>query len=158
MLALEAGKVDLPAETEWARLERLSEGSVRRLVQLASTGGLKIQEQTLDLVRSLPRIEWSKAHVLIDEVAANGADVKLEAFFDNLLGTLARMVRAGATGRGDPEDARLAAKLIQPDALASWAELWETIAREKVTAMGLNLDRKALVLDTLVKLEARARG
>ncbi len=156
--ALEAAGLPVPAGAEWPRLERLAQGSVRRLVRLASTGGLKVYEQTHALVRDLPQIDWAMGHALADEVGAHAAETKLEAFFDHLLGLVARLVRAAATGSGDADEVALARRLIRPDTLASWAELWETIAREKATTLALNLDRKALVLDTLVRLETRARS
>ncbi len=48
-------------------------------------------------------------------------------------------------------------KLIPAGRLASWAELWETIAREKSEAQALNLDRKTLILETFARLETLGR-
>ncbi len=42
--------------------------------------------------------------------------------------------------------------------LATYAQLWETLVRDKADAEALNLDRKSLILDTLSRLEAAARG
>ena len=42
--------------------------------------------------------------------------------------------------------------------LATWAELWETVVREKGDALALNLDRKSLILDTFRRIEMAARG
>jgi DNA polymerase-3 subunit delta' len=52
----------------------------------------------------------------------------------------------------------LARRLIGPDRLATFASLWETLAREKADATSLNLDRKALIVTSFVRLEAACRG
>jgi DNA polymerase-3 subunit delta' len=41
--------------------------------------------------------------------------------------------------------------------LASFAALWERIGREKTDTLGLNLDRKAFVLETFAGLAAAAQ-
>jgi len=154
---LDAGGVAHPAKEDWPRLERLSAGSVRRFVQLASTGGLKLYEQVLSLVGALPRVDWAHAYALAEEAGAYGADAKIEAVFEHLLDLLSRLIRTGATGEGEAGELELAQRLISPGTIAAWAELWETIGREKSTALALNLDRKALVIDTIMRLEAIAR-
>jgi DNA polymerase-3 subunit delta' len=97
-------------------------------------------------------------HALADELAPAAAEQRLELFFELLLGLLARTVRAAATGAGMPEEVKFADRLGGHGRLASMAELWETLAREKAEAAALNLDRKSLVLGTFARLEAAARS
>jgi DNA polymerase-3 subunit delta' len=52
----------------------------------------------------------------------------------------------------------VANRLGQGPKLAAFAQLWETLSREKADAAALNLDRKSLILDTLSRLEAAAKG
>ena len=73
-------------------------------------------------------------------------------FYDLLLRTLARMVADRARGLAEGPEAQLAARLIPEARLATWAELWETVVREKSVAMALNLDRKSLILDTFSRI------
>jgi len=52
----------------------------------------------------------------------------------------------------------MARKLIPAGRLASWAELWETIVRDKAETLALNLDRRMLILDTLARVERTAEA
>jgi DNA polymerase III subunit delta' len=149
----------LPAPSEWAILERLSEGSVRRLLGLRGGGGIGLYKRLNDLVGALPKLDWTAIHTLSDELGGTAAEQKFELFFELLLALLARLIRARAGGPGtEPEDATLATKLIPEGSLATWAELWETIVAEKADAMLLNLDRKSLILGVFQRIEAASRG
>lgn len=149
----------LPAPSEWAILERLAEGSVRRLLGLRSGGGIALYKRLTDLVGALPKVDWPVIHTLSDELGGTAAEQRFELFFELLLALLARLIRARAGGIGsDAEDAKLATRIIPDGSLATWAELWETIVAEKADAMLLNLDRKSLIVGIFQRLEAAARG
>jgi DNA polymerase III subunit delta' len=147
-----------PQAAEWPALERLAEGSVRRALALLASGGLELNARLLGLLAGLPAVDWTQVHGLAEELAPSAAEQRLELFFELLLGLLARLVRAAATGAGDPEEMKLVDRLCAAGRLASMAELWETLAREKAEALELNLDRKSLVLGTFSRLETAARG
>ncbi|MDX2289586.1 MAG: DNA polymerase III subunit delta' [Hyphomicrobiaceae bacterium] len=160
--AFAAAGRDPPPDAEWSRLATLSGGSVRRLVGLYSAGGLDLDSALDRLFAGLPGVDQPAAHALADKISPAAAEERFGLFFDLLLDRLARLVRARALGpRGDgqvdPADTELAARLIAEGELATWAALWETLTREKAETLALNLDRKALILDTLSRLEAVAR-
>lgn len=149
----------LPAPSEWAILERLAEGSVRRLLGLRSGGGIALYKRLSDLVGALPKLDWAAIHAISDELGGTAAEQRFELFFDLLLTLLERLIRARAGAAGaDPEDVALAMRLIPEGSLATWAELWETIVREKADTLLLNLDRKSLIVGTFQRLEAAARS
>lgn len=149
----------LPAPSEWAILERLSEGSVRRLLGLRGGGGIALYNRLNDLVGSLPKLDWAAIHILSDELGGTAAEQRFELFFELLLALISRLVRARAGAAGcAPDDVALANRLIAEGSLARWAELWETIVVEKADAMLLNLDRKSLILGTFQRIEAAARA
>ncbi len=158
MKAMEHSDGEPPGASDWVRLLALSEGSVRRLLLLWTGDGLKLGERLQKLFQGLPVVDWSLVHTLGDELGSGAAVQKFEMFFDLLLQLLARMVRARARGLADSAEGRLAARLIPEARLATWAELWETVVREKGDAMALNLDRKSLILDTFRRIEMAARG
>ena len=93
---------------------------------------------------------------------APGADQRFEQFYTQLLDLVGRLVRARAvgleSGEGDSEDGRTAARVIPAHGLATWAELWETLHAKKAETFALNLDRKALILETVARMQAAARG
>lgn len=156
--ALAAAETAPPAETDWRTLEALAEGSVRRLLELSATDGLSLYRRIETLIQGLPRIDWQLAHTLSEELGSTAADARFTLFFDLLLGLIARLVRAGAGGAGNEDDMALSRKLIPADRLASWAELWETIVRDKAETLALNLDRRMLILDTLARLQRTAEA
>ncbi len=156
--ALAAAETAPPAETDWRTLEALAEGSVRRLLELSAADGLSLYRRIEGLFQSLPRIDWQVAHALGEELGSTAADSRFTLFFDLLLGLIARLVRSAASSTGSPDDMALARKLIPAGRLASWAELWETIVRDKAETLALNLDRRMLILDTLARVERTAEA
>jgi DNA polymerase-3 subunit delta' len=147
-----------PDAGEWTRLVALSEGSVRRALTLWLGDGLKLDQRLESLFAGLPTVDWQAVHALADELASQAAAERFEMFFDLLLKLVARLVRAGAGLGGEAGPARLAARLVPEARLATWAELWETIAREKSETQALNLDRKSLILQTFSRIGSAARA
>lgn len=156
--ALAAGERAVPQTGDWPILERLAEGSVRRALALIASNGLELNARLFGLLAGLPALDWPQVHALADELAPAAAEQRLELFFELLLGLLARLVRAAATGAGESAEAEIVDRLCAEGRLASIAELWETLAREKAEALELNLDRKSLVLGTFSRLEEAARS
>ena len=154
--AIAAADVDAPAQSDWPKLERLAEGSVGRLLGLWHAGGLDLYERIARLTAGLPRIDWRAAHALSDELQPAAAQPRFELFFELLSTELARLIRAQAAGEGGTEEQELARRLIGEERLASFAGLWERIGRSKAETLALNLDRKALVLETIGALAAAA--
>ena len=156
--AIEAEGGKPPAEADWPVLQRLSAGSVRRLLNLSANGGLALNETISKHLADLPKIDFTALHTLADKLAPAAAEQQFELFFELLAGTLSRLIRAAASGQGDRGDVALAARLIGAARLATFAVLWETIVREKAEAQALNLDRKTLILDTFARLERASRS
>jgi DNA polymerase-3 subunit delta' len=159
--AMRAAGVDRPKPEEWLQLERLADGSVRTLLQLAD-GGVDLYRRIAQVLARLPAVDWPAAHVLADQLATDAQEQRFETWFSLLLGALARLVRLRASGQsrtegGTDAELALAARLIAQDRLPAWAELWQAIVTDKADADELNLDRKALILRILARLEAAAR-
>lgn len=155
--ALAAADMQSPEAAQWGQLERLSEGSVRRVLQLAASGGLELYARIEGIFSQLPKVDWPSAHTLADSLALGAQEQRFEAFFDLFLDTLAQLTRMRATGQGMPEELSLAGRLIPEARLPHWASLWEAIQRDKADADELNLDRKALIMRSLARLEVAAK-
>lgn len=147
-----------PESRAWPVLERLAEGSVRRVLQLSAGKGLELHERISALLSALPRVDWAAVHSLSDELAGTANGPRFELFYDLLLGLTSRLIRARATGEGAPDDVALAVRLVAEDAISAWADLWEKIARDKAEAVSLNLDRKTLILEVFSGLAKAARA
>ena len=154
--ALRAAEQAIPDEAQWPILLQAAEGSVADLLRLASDDGIALSGKVDQVFGNLTRPNWPAMHQLSDEFAAVSAGDKFEAFIDLLLARLARTVRAAATRQGEPIDLETARRLGTDGDLASWAELWETLIREKASQGALNLDRKAFVLDCVARLSRLA--
>ncbi len=146
-----------PAPSEWERLERLAGGSVRRLLSLHAARGLALFDRVSALVSALPKVDWGAVHALGDEIGSPAAEQRYELFFELLMDHLARLIRARAAGDAADGDRALAQRLIGEGQLATWAGLWERVAADKADVAALNLDRKSLILETFVRLEAASR-
>jgi DNA polymerase-3 subunit delta' len=137
-------------------MEPLADGSVRRLLELSDGTGAKLHERIQAILSALPKIDWGAAHVLADDLGSPAADQRFETFFTVLLSVLAKAIRDAAAGEGASRGGAPAAWSIPPERAPVWADLWETIGREKEEAVELNLDRRALILSTLSRLAAAA--
>lgn len=158
LAALAVTEAEPPGAGEWTRLVALSEGSVRRSLTLWLGEGLKLDSRLVQLMGGLPAVDWTAVHALADEISSAAAAERFEMFYDLLLKMLSRLVRAAAGLPAAEADSRLAGRLIAEGRLATWAELWETVAREKSEAQALNLDRKSLILQTFGRIGAASRG
>lgn len=154
--ALEAASMTVPDAASWPRLEHLAGGSVRQALALIGSDGLELYGRIESLLARLPKLDWGAVHGLADALSGAANAQRFETFFELLLALLARLVRAKATGEGAADDVSLAQRIIADHRLATWAELWETIVRDKAEVQTLNLDRKALILGTLARLEQAA--
>ena len=154
--AFEGAGLAPPDAISWPALVRLAEGRVGRLLSLQGAGGLELNALIGKLVASAPRIDWRAVHALSDELQPTAAQARFELFYQLLLDYLARLIRAQGAGEGEKQDREAAARLIGEGRLASFAALWERIGREKTDALALNLDRKALILETFADLAAAA--
>jgi DNA polymerase-3 subunit delta' len=153
-----AGK-PVPEAHVWEPLLPLAEGSVGRFLTLLGGGGLALHTRIDSILNGLPnKLDLRTVHSLADELQPAAQDRKFEVFFDLYQSALARLIAIQATGKGPERDVALARRLIGPERLATFAELWETTARDKADATALNLDRKSLILGTFARLEAASRG
>lgn len=147
-----------PQPSDWEALARLSGGSVRRVLALHAAKGLVLADKVSALLGRLPAVDWGAVHALADELSGQAADQRYELFFELTMDAMARLIKAQARGEGAPEDVTLAARLIGPARLATWAAVWERVAADKAETAALNLDRRAFLLDTFQRLEGAARA
>jgi len=153
--------VESPGQQEWQRLMGLSGGSVRRFLALATKDGASLSRRIDQLFDGLnmargAQTNWVEVHALADELGGVAALQKFETFYELLTSRISKIVKARAMNDLGGADGQLAARLINPERVASWAELWETIVRDKALVLALNLDRKAFILETVARLDQAA--
>ena len=155
---LAAHKPELAA-SDRAALARLAEGSIGRALALSEAGGLDLYRKLMAVLATLPRLDLKAAMAFADSVTRKGEDDAWDTATGLLVWWLARLVRGLAEGR-QPADiaggegavvARLAA--LQPG-LDRWLEVWEKAAQLFARADAANLDRKQVMLNALLSIEA----
>ena len=148
------------ADADRAALARLAEGSIGRALDLAEAGGLALYRDLMGLLGTLPRLDVVAAHGLGDKLARKGADTAYYAVTDLLVWWLARFARSLARGAIPPEvvpgEAALMQRLARDRGLDRWVEVWEKVNRLFARAESANLDRKQVVLNALLTVEAAA--
>jgi DNA polymerase-3 subunit delta' len=139
-----------------AKALSLSQGSVRRTLELVSNEGIDLYDEIAASLAVLPEIDGTRLHRQAERLA--GDPDRLDLYLSLLLGVIERLIRVIATGEGATQDEKkLAARLVSPANLADWAAAWEAISEAKAETQALNLDRSLLVLDTWFKLQTLAR-
>jgi DNA polymerase-3 subunit delta' len=148
------------AETDRVALARLAEGSIGRALDLASAGGLHLYRDMIGLLLTLPRLDMVAAHGLADRLMRKGDDVAYYALTELLVWWLARLARGLARGQLPPEvvpgEGDLMMRLARERGLDRWLEVWEKVNRLFARAESANLDRKQVVLNALLTVEAAA--
>ena len=148
-----------PADDQLDTLLSLGMGSPRRTLQLLEGGGLTLFEAIVTLLESLPRLDRQALHKLLSLTSARDG-LAYDMAFDLLEDILAEGVRARSAG---PDAKQRFPRLprflshVEPDNLADWAELWETIREARSETERLNLDKAALTITAFEKLQRLAQ-
>jgi DNA polymerase-3 subunit delta' len=137
----------------------LSQGSVRRALELLLGDGIALYRDLVTAFGKLPELDGSDLYKLADRLGGPSDAERFELFFSLLLGLLERLIRTAATGEGAiGAETALARLLIGRNDLSPWVEAWEAIGLAKEDAISLNLDRSLLVLETFLRLQQAARA
>jgi DNA polymerase-3 subunit delta' len=151
------------AADERTALARLADGSVGRALELARAGGLELYRGMVDLLAALPGMDIMAAHAFADHVArrTEGGDNDYRTVAFLLDWWLMSLIRHGAAGEGHaPLVARetgLRERLLGAASVDRWMQAWEKITRLFARADTINLDRKQVVLGSLLELQAATR-
>jgi len=162
LAALERDEREVDAETLAVALD-LSQGSVRRALELVTGEGIALHREIVGAFARLPDIDAEIMHKLAERLRGGmfgfGDSEQLRLFVSLLLGLVERMIREAATGEGAiGEEKALANRLVDGATLPQWVEAWEAIGRAKADVASLNLDRGLFVVETFRRLQQAARG
>lgn len=143
-------------------LAELSGGSVGEAIRILSDDGLALYAQLMAVMSGLPAMDRPRLRALADSVAGRGNEARFDLLVRLVDMAMARVARAGASGKPLPEAATGEAALIArlaPDAAAArrWAELAADLGARARQGRAVNLDPAALVLDMFLRMENAAR-
>jgi DNA polymerase III subunit delta' len=142
-------------------LAELAGGSVGEAFRLTNLNGLQIYQTIINLMETLPGMDRPKAIALSETAAGKGNDHMFDLILNLLDLFLARLARTGATGQpprpaAGGESALLSRLSPAPQHGRAWAELAQTLGLRARRGRAVNLDPAALLLDTLLKMDAMA--
>jgi DNA polymerase-3 subunit delta' len=143
-------------------LAELSGGSVGEAFRLTNlSGGLDTYRDLVALLATLPRLDRTRALALSETAGARGAEDRFDLTLTQIDQFLARLARAAATRTTAPEaapgEAALFARLAPgPAAARPWADLAQSLTLRARRGRAVNLDPAALLMDTLLRIDATA--
>jgi DNA polymerase III subunit delta' len=145
-------------------LAALAGGSVGEAFRLTNLDGLNIYQTITALMATLPRMDRQRAIALADMAQGKGNEAAFDLILTLIDLFLARLARTGAMaamGATVPEaasgEAALMARLAPTATHArAWADLAQTLGIRARRGRAVNLDPAALLLDTLLKIDAVA--
>jgi DNA polymerase III subunit delta' len=141
-----AGELNEPAEADMQKLFALSSGSPGRALDFLSGGLLALSGKVERIVSSLPRLDHSAVHELVQ--AASGA--RNAETFDRLCDLIEEEIAAKARKKA------LAAPDFAAEA-AAWAELWRRFRERRLELESLNLDKGAFLVAAFSDMERISR-
>lgn len=132
----------------------LSQGSVRRALELVTGDGIELYHEIVKTFDALPDIDGARLQARAEKLSGVHEMDRLELYLSLLLGLIERLVRFAATGEGAVgSEGALAGRRLSSRNLAAWAEAWEGISQARDEAFALNLDRTLLVLTAWFRLQ-----
>src|SRR5579875_68541 len=141
-------------------LADLAEGSAGRAIELASHGGLALYRELSGMLQRLPALDIAALHRFADRMSGSEGEVAFRTTADLLQWWLSRRVRAAARGEAaaeKPPGAGEEGRLVGLGNLDRWLEVWEKTRHLLYRSDSLNLERKQIVLNAVLALEAAAR-
>ena len=139
-------------------LTQLASGSIGRALTLAAQDGLAVQRGLFKLLEGLPKLSGESLHAFADKLVrgeAAGFQLLADLLPRAIAGTV--MLALGREPAASAAERVTLARLAVRRNPAQWAELWRRLGQLFAAADGIELDKKAVVLDAFFALEAAAR-
>jgi len=139
-------------------LTQLAGGSIGRALTLAAQDGLAVQRGLFSLLGGLPKLPGEALHGFAENLVRGEA-----TGFGLLTELLPRAVAAiamlalGREPTASPAERAVLAKLATRRSPAQWAEIWRRLGQLFGAAEGVELDKRAVVLDAFFALADATR-
>lgn len=139
-------------------LAQLAGGSIGRALVLAAQDGLAVQRGLFGLLNGLPKLPGESLHGFAETLVRGEATGF--ALLTDLLPRAIAAVTMLAVGRepvASPAERATLARLATRRSAAQWAEVWRRLGQLFSAAEGVELDKRAVVLDAFFALADAAR-
>ena len=157
--ALDAANINFET-SQLDSLTKLCGGSIGEALRILNMQGLQMYEEILEILKTVPRMNNKKVHVLANKFLGKGTSSEFELFILLVETALNRLVLSSV---GKETFEHIAAfeepkvfKRLSPDQTAAkiWAELAQITSERLRSGRAVNLDPTGLILDTFFKIEA----
>lgn len=142
-------------------LAMLSAGSVGDAIRLVEQDGLALYAEMVAILNTAPKLDRMRANAFCDSMVGKANDGRFILALDLMDRLMLRMARAGLLGPGQEiceGEAALLARLSPTDVAArAWADAASDIQDRQRHGRSVNIDPGALMLDSLLALDAVAR-
>src|SRR6185437_13834424 len=139
-------------------LAQLAGGSIGRALVLAAQDGLAVQRGLFGLLNGLPKLPGESLHGFAETLVRGEATGF--ALLTDLLPRAVAAVTMLAVGRepvASPAERATLSRLATRRSAAQWAEVWRRLGQLFSAAEGVELDKRAVVLDAFFALADAAR-
>lgn len=139
-------------------LAQLAEGSIGRALTLAAQDGLAVQRGLFNLLDGLPKLPGESLHGFA-ETLVHGEATGFGLLTDLLPRAVAAVVMLALDREpaASPAERVILAKLATRRSPAQWAEIWRRLGQLFGAAEGVELDKRAVVLDAFFALADATR-
>lgn len=156
VIAYVRGRLPDLSETEAERIAVVSEGSIGKAFALCEAGGMEVVDEiTRLMVKTTVRLPVSDIHDFAGRLGRAGNEQAFDTFSTILRWWLERLV---VTKSGGPSissvDADMFTQVLNAADLDRWMEVWEKVTRLLDSVSVANLDRKQVVLNTFIAVDA----
>ena len=144
--------------TDADALAQLAGGSIGRALTLAAQDGLAVQRGLFNLLGDLPKLPGESLHGFA-ETLVRGEATGFGLLTDLLPRAVAAvvMLALGREPAASPVERTILAKLAARRSPAQWAEIWRRLGQLFGAAEGVELDKRAVVLDAFFALADATR-
>jgi DNA polymerase III subunit delta' len=149
-------------EEQAGLLVRLADARPGVAAQLASQGGIELFQTLMTLLRRLPEVDVALLHTTAERFGRASEEQSFRTFVGLLSWWIDRLVRGSASDFAEfaeivPGELAVAGRLASGVGLERWCEVWDKIGHLVASAGSLNLDRRQVVLDIVLGLQAAFR-
>jgi DNA polymerase-3 subunit delta' len=143
-------------------LSVLAQGSAGRAFRLLQGDGVQLYRDLIALIGQAPNMPRPQILALSESVQGAAAAERMEVLVTLIAFALNRLAKTGAMGQLpdvlDFEAQALARLSNSPAKARAWADLAQHLSARIDHGRAVNLDPSALILDTLLQIEATAAG
>lgn len=143
-----------PSNDEQDTLIEMADGSMGKAIELLEEEGLEMLATTLQLLGTLPALDWEKIHKTADGMSRMGQDKPYKMFQNSLTYILWTLTRAKGRGADVPAALSSLQNFYNKHSLQSLIDITDGLAAHFDQSNHANLDKKQTILHAMTLIAA----